>query len=111
MKKVLFALVLSMFFINLGSSSSFAQDYYNYNYDPVNQNLARENEQLARENQELRDERYDPYIDERRKSTVDSAIKDAAIGAGAGYFFSGHGHKVGNSLLGAGIGTAFSLLK
>lgn len=54
---------------------------------------------------------YNHYERQTRDRKAKSALRDAAIGAGAGYFFSGHGHKVGNSLLGGGIGAAFSLLK
>ena len=54
---------------------------------------------------------YRHYENQARDRKVKSTLRDAAIGAGAGYFFSGHGHKVGNSLLGGGIGAAFSLLK
>ncbi|MGD9580435.1 MAG: hypothetical protein AB7V50_03620 [Vampirovibrionia bacterium] len=54
---------------------------------------------------------YNDYERQSRDREVKSTLRDAALGAGAGYFFSGHGHKVGNSLLGGGIGAAFSLLK
>ncbi len=57
------------------------------------------------------DDGYRHYEHQARNRKVKHALRDAAIGAGAGYFFSGRGHKVGNSLLGGGIGAAFSLLK
>lgn len=95
-KKIITA-IITILIIATSTNVSFAHKYSNYppqGYQPVyyNQNGYYQDNSLL------------------GNGKLKKTLKYAAVGAGAGYLFSSEGKKFKNSLVGAGMGAAFSLL-
>lgn len=135
-KKILGTAALALAVFAFTGPASYAQQYYNgYYYDPYayNNNYNTQSYynpgyqqvyyppaqngyyyQPVADPYAYNQPVYDPYYNQNEgffsKSKVTSAIKYGAIGAGAGYLFSGEGKKGRNTAIGAGLGAALGLL-